>query len=50
MKEKEMEQIGGFIVRALKHVGDQQALQSIAAEVGALCKRFPVYPHRLSHG
>jgi glycine hydroxymethyltransferase len=50
MKEKEMEQIGGFIVRALKHVGDQQALQSIAAEVGALCKRFPVYPHRLPHG
>lgn len=50
MKEKEMKQIGAFIVRALKHVGDQQALQSIAAEVGALCKRFPVYPHRLSHG
>ena len=49
MKEKEMEQIGGFIVRALKHVGDQQALQLIAAEVGVLCKRFPVYPHRLSH-
>lgn len=50
MKEKEMEQIGAFIVRALKHVGDQQALDSIAAEVGALCKRFPVYPHRLPHG
>jgi glycine hydroxymethyltransferase len=49
MKEKEMEQIGGFIVRALKHVGDEQALQSIAGEVGALCKKFPVYPHRLSH-
>lgn len=49
MKEKEMEQIGGFIVRALKHVGDEQALQSIAGEVGALCKKFPVYPHRLPH-
>jgi glycine hydroxymethyltransferase len=49
MKEKEMEQIGGFIVRALKHVGDEQALKSIAGEVGALCKKFPVYPHRLSH-
>jgi glycine hydroxymethyltransferase len=50
MKEKEMEQIGGFIARALKHVGDQQALQAIADEVGALCKKFPVYPHRLAHG
>lgn len=50
MKEKEMEQIGGFIARALKHVGDQQGLQAIADEVGALCKKFPVYPHRLAHG
>jgi glycine hydroxymethyltransferase len=50
MKQKEMEQIGDFIVRALKHVGHEQVLQSIAGEVGALCKRFPVYPHRLPHG
>jgi glycine hydroxymethyltransferase len=50
MKQKEMEQIGDCIVRALNHVGDEQALQSIAAEVGALCKKFPVYPHRLPPG
>jgi glycine hydroxymethyltransferase len=48
MKEKEMEQIGDFIVRALNHVADEQALQSIAGEVGELCQRFPVYPRRLS--
>jgi glycine hydroxymethyltransferase len=47
MKEKEMEQIGNFIGRALHHVGDEQILQSIAGEVGALCKKFPVYPYRL---
>ena len=48
MKEKEMEQIAGFIVRALHHVADEAALQTIAGEVAELCKRFPVYPQRLS--
>ncbi|HEX2261546.1 MAG TPA: serine hydroxymethyltransferase, partial [Candidatus Binatia bacterium] len=46
MKEKEMEQIGDFIVRALRHVADEQILQSIAREVGTLCEKFPVYPRR----
>jgi glycine hydroxymethyltransferase len=48
MKEKEMEQIGDFIVRALRHVADENALQTVAGEVGELCKKFPVYPRRLS--
>jgi glycine hydroxymethyltransferase len=48
MKEKEMEQIAGFIVRALNHVADEAALQTIANEVAELCKKFPVYPKRLS--
>jgi glycine hydroxymethyltransferase len=48
MKEKEMEQIGDFIVRALNHATDEQLLQSIAGEVGELCRKFPVYPRRLS--
>ena len=48
MKEKEMEQIGDFIVRALHHVADDHALQTIAGEVGELCQKFPVYPQRLS--
>jgi glycine hydroxymethyltransferase len=47
MKQGEMEQIAEFITRALNHVGDEQVLQTIAAEVGQLCKKFPVYPHRL---
>jgi glycine hydroxymethyltransferase len=47
MKEPEMELIGGFIERALHHVGDEKALGSIADEVGELCAKFPVYPHRL---
>ena len=48
MKEKEMELIGDFIVRALKHPADEQVLRTIAGEVGELCRQFPVYPQRLS--
>ncbi len=47
MKEKEMAAIGDLIARALNHVGDDAALRVVAEEVGALCKQFPVYPHRL---
>jgi glycine hydroxymethyltransferase len=47
MKEKEMALIGDFISRALRQVGDDAALSAIASEVGELCKKFPVYPHRL---
>jgi glycine hydroxymethyltransferase len=48
MKEKEMEQIGDCIVRALHNVADEQALQTVAGKVGELCRKFPVYPRRLS--
>jgi glycine hydroxymethyltransferase len=48
MKEREMERIGDFIVRALKHPADEQVLRTIAGEVGELCRQFPVYPQRLS--
>ena len=48
MKEKEMELIGDFIVRALKHPADEQVLRTIAGEVSELCRQFPVYPQRLS--
>jgi glycine hydroxymethyltransferase len=47
MKETEMEIIGDFIARSLNHAGDERVLASIAKEVGELCVRFPVYPHRL---
>ena len=48
MKEKEMEQIGHFIVRVLNHVADEETLRTIAKEVGELCRKFPVYPRRLT--
>jgi glycine hydroxymethyltransferase len=47
MKEKEMAAIAEFIARALNHVTDEGVLKAVAGEVGELCKRFPVYPHRL---
>ena len=48
MKEPEMKSIGGFIARALGSAGNETALKAIADEVGELCKKFPVYPHRLA--
>jgi len=47
MKERETESIGDFIVRALNSAGDEGALKAIAVDVGELCRKFPVYPHRL---
>jgi len=48
MKEAEMAQIGDLIARALGAVGDDSKLRAVADDVGALCKKFPVYPHRLT--
>ena len=47
MKEEEMGLIGDLIARALDHVGDENVLSEVANQVTALCKKFPVYPHRL---
>lgn len=47
MKEAEMDIIGGLIARVLHHIGDEDVVKAVGEEVGALCKRFPVYPHRL---
>ena len=47
MKEAEMASIAGLIARSLSHVNDDIKLREVAEEVGALCQRFPVYPHRL---
>jgi glycine hydroxymethyltransferase len=47
MKEEEMGLIGDLIARALDHVGDENALSEVANQVAALCRKFPVYPHRL---
>jgi glycine/serine hydroxymethyltransferase len=42
-----MAAIAEFIARALNHVSDDSVLRSVADQVGELCKKFPVYPHRL---
>ena len=43
MKEPEMRVIAGLIERGLAHVGDDDGLAAVAAEVRTLCERFPVY-------
>ena len=47
MKDKEMTLIAELIARALGAVGEEGKLRAVADDVGALCKKFPVYPHRL---
>lgn len=47
MKEKEMVVIAELIARALNHVGNDSVIRSVADDVRELCKKFPVYPHRL---
>jgi len=47
MKEAEMDLVGDLIVRALEKTGDPRALAAIGDEVVDLCKRFPIYSHRL---
>jgi glycine hydroxymethyltransferase len=44
MCEAEMEELGGFMVRALKTPEDATALAMIRAEVEVLCRKFPLYP------
>ena len=47
MKEKEMAIIGGFYRARSRSRQRRAALRTIADEVGELCGKFPVYPHRL---
>jgi glycine hydroxymethyltransferase len=47
MKEREMAMIADLIARALGSVSDEAKLRAVADDVGELCKKFPVYPHRL---
>ena len=43
MKEPEMRQIAGWIVKALEMRNDDAALQRIRGEVAELCNQFPLY-------
>lgn len=47
LKEAEMEMVAGWIARALENIDNESALQDIRAEVATLCRRFPLYAHRL---
>jgi len=47
MKEKEMEQVGRFIARALAKVDNETELAGVKGDVSKLCERFPLYAKRL---
>jgi glycine hydroxymethyltransferase len=47
LTEKEMEQVAGWIDRALKNSDNPDVLSEIRAEVKQLCLSFPLYPQRL---
>src|SRR5258705_831383 len=48
MKEKEMEQVGRLIARALSGVDDGSKLAEVKRDVQKLCGRFPLYAARLA--
>jgi glycine hydroxymethyltransferase len=47
MGTAEMELIGNWIADALEHMGEEAAIERIAAQVRELCARFPLYELRL---
>jgi glycine hydroxymethyltransferase len=47
MREKEMEQIGRLIARALAGVENESALAEVKKDVRRLCEQFPLYAARL---
>jgi glycine hydroxymethyltransferase len=47
MKEKDMEEVGRLIARALAAVENDSALADVKRDVAKLCGRFPLYAARL---
>jgi glycine hydroxymethyltransferase len=47
LKEPEMELVAGWIERAIANMDNEAVLAEIRSEVRELCKRFPLYAHRL---
>lgn len=43
MKEKEMEEIGNFILETIENINDDKKLSEIKERVRELCLRFPLY-------
>jgi glycine hydroxymethyltransferase len=50
LKEAEMTTIANLIARVLGAVNNEAVLKMVAQQVGDLCRKFPVYPHRLEKG
>jgi glycine hydroxymethyltransferase len=48
MREGEMDLIAEYIARVLASPEDEKTLKSVKAEVEKLCRKFPLYPERLS--
>ena len=48
MREAEMDQIGDLIARVLAAPEDDRALGAVKNEVERLCRKFPLYPERLT--
>jgi glycine hydroxymethyltransferase len=48
MGEAEMDLLAGFIARVLAAPDDEGAIGGVKAEIGELCRRFPLYPERLT--
>ncbi len=48
MREPEMDLIAEYIVRALASPADDRILNAVRIEVEQLCRKFPLYPERLS--
>ncbi len=48
MKEEEMEIISAFMREALNNPGNEKVLSRIKDDVRELCKKFPIYSHRLT--
>ena len=47
LKEAEMELVAGWIERAVANMDNEAVLAEIRGEVRELCKKFPLYAHRL---
>ncbi len=47
MKEKEMESIAEFIIKAMNNPENEKILSEIKEDVRELCNQFPIYRHRL---
>ena len=48
MRDTEMDQIGDLIARALTAPDEDRVLGMVKSEVERLCRKFPLYPERLT--